>query len=83
MQICKWQKSTGLKKPVMLFLCCMFSLPLLAGEKVDMAFSLRESGKIYVVVAALLIIFAGMVVYLINLDRKVSRIEEQQKSNRE
>ncbi|AWM34680.1 CcmD family protein [Hymenobacter nivis] len=42
-----------------------------------MADDLRASGKIYVVVAAVVIIIAGLLVYLIALDRKVSRLEKR------
>lgn len=50
-------------------------------EKVEMADGMRSSGKIYVVVAVLAIIFAGLLIFLINIDRKVSKLEkESQKS---
>ena len=41
----------------------------------------RSVGKIYVVVAVLLIIFFGIILFLINLDRKISRLEKAQKNN--
>jgi CcmD family protein len=44
---------------------------------VDMADALRSSGKIYVVVAVLSIIFAGLVVYLVRLDRRITRMEKE------
>jgi multisubunit Na+/H+ antiporter MnhB subunit len=37
---------------------------------------LYSSGKIYVVVAVLVTILAGLILYLINLDRKISRLEK-------
>jgi CcmD family protein len=37
---------------------------------------MRSNGKIYVVVAVVGIIFAGIIVYLINLDSKISKIEK-------
>ena len=43
----------------------------------EMADALRQSGKIYVVVAAVVIIVAGLLVYLISLDRKVSKLEQE------
>ena len=50
---------------------------------VDMADGLRSSGKIYVVVAVVLIILAGLLLYLIGIERKVKKmektIEEQEK----
>ncbi len=45
---------------------------------VEMATGLRSSGKIYVVVAVLVVLFAGLAVYLFTIDRKVSRVEKQQ-----
>ncbi|MBI2968537.1 MAG: CcmD family protein [Bacteroidetes bacterium] len=46
---------------------------------VEMADALRASGKIYVVVAVLCLIFAGLIFYLIRIDRKVSGIEKKLK----
>jgi CcmD family protein len=43
----------------------------------EMADTMRSEGKIYVVVTILLIIFAGLIAYLVMLDRKVSRIEKK------
>jgi hypothetical protein len=40
----------------------------------EMADTMRSEGKIYVVVAILLVIFAGLIGYLVLLDRKVTRI---------
>jgi CcmD family protein len=48
----------------------------LKDEKPQMADALRSSGKIYVVVAVLVIILGGLFVYLVNTDRKISRIEK-------
>ena len=42
---------------------------------------MRSTGKIYVVVAVILAIFAGLVVFLIYLDRKLTRLENQIKDN--
>jgi hypothetical protein len=43
----------------------------------EMADTFRSNGKIYVVVAVILTIFAGIIIYLVRLDRKMSRIEKQ------
>lgn len=48
-----------------------------AQEKVEMAEGLRSSGKIYVVVAVLAVIFIGLLLFLISIDRKVSRLEKE------
>jgi CcmD family protein len=47
----------------------------------DMATEMRSNGKIYVVVAVLVTIFIGIVLYLIRLDRKLTRLEKESKIN--
>lgn len=42
-----------------------------------MADVMRSNGKIYVVVAVILTIFAGIIIYLIRLDRKITKLEKQ------
>jgi len=42
----------------------------------EMADVMRGNGKIYVVVLVLATIFAGIIVYLIRLDRKISKLEK-------
>ena len=37
---------------------------------------MRDNGKIYVVVAVMLTILAGLVLYLVRLDRKISKLEK-------
>ena len=39
--------------------------------------TLRSNGMIYVVVGVLVIIFIGIVIYLVNLDKKVGRLEKE------
>jgi CcmD family protein len=46
-------------------------------ESVPMADKFREDGKIYVVVAVVLIIFLGMLFYIFTLEKKISRIEKE------
>ncbi len=46
----------------------------------EMADGMRQSGKIYVVVAVLCIIFTGIVTYLIILDRKINKLEKEIKN---
>ena len=48
-----------------------------ADEKVQMADGLRASGKIYVVVAVVLIILAGLIIYLVQLDKKLRKLEKE------
>lgn len=44
------------------------------GQRADL---LRSDGKIYVVVAVILIIFLGIIVNMIRLERKMNRIEKE------
>lgn len=43
----------------------------------EMADALRQSGKIYVVVAVVAVVLAGLLFFLISLDRKISRLEKE------
>ena len=47
-------------------------------NEIEMADALYQSGKIYVVVCVLAVIFVGIVIYLINLDRKIRKLEKEQ-----
>ncbi len=58
----------------------MAFLPVSAFAKdVEMADILHENGKIYVVVGVIAIIFIGLVVYLITIDRRLTKIEKEEK----
>ena len=41
---------------------------------------MRETGKIYVVVAVIIAMFIGIIIYLISLDRKLTKLEDQIKN---
>jgi hypothetical protein len=47
----------------------------------EMADALRQDGKIWVVVASLLVMFAGLVLYLMRLESKLTKLEKHQKSH--
>jgi len=59
------------------FLLVLASPALRAQQEVTMADTLRSEGKIYVVVAIMLVIFAGIIAYLFSIDRKVTRLEKR------
>ena len=44
-------------------------------QDAEMADSFRAEGKIYVVVAIVVIVLAGLILYLFTLDRKISKLE--------
>jgi hydrogenase-4 membrane subunit HyfE len=66
----------------------IFSLLLLSmysavfAQQPEMAFDMRSSGKIYVVVAVLAVIFIGLFIHLILLDRRISRLEKARKEHK-
>ena len=59
-------------------LVMMATLNIFAQGDIDMATGLRSSGKIYVVVLVMLVLFFGVAAYLFILDRKISRLEKRQ-----
>lgn len=69
---------------ICLNLIALFTLigtPAFAQENnsVEMADTLRSNGKIYVVVAVIITIFIGLIAYLISLDRKITKLEQEKK----
>ena len=48
-----------------------------ANQQVEMADAFRADGKIYVVLAVVLVILLGLLFYVYLVDRKVTRIENQ------
>lgn len=46
-------------------------------EKVEMADVLRSSGKIYVVILTIVIVFIGLAIYLFSIDRRLKKIEKE------
>lgn len=44
--------------------------------RVEMADGMRSNGKIYVVVAVLVTILIGIVLYLVRLDRRIKKLED-------
>ncbi len=58
-------------------LMCSFAQSNVGAE---MATGLRSSGKIYVVVAVMVVLFLGLASYLFSIDKKITRLEKQQRS---
>ena len=48
-------------------------------KQVEMADKLRADGKIYVVIAVLVIILLGIILYVARLDKKITRLEKESK----
>lgn len=69
-----------LKRLVLTFFACMFTLlsiaqPATAQQGAPTDF-MRSDGKIYVVVAVIVVIVIGLFIYLVNLDRKITKLEQ-------
>ena len=55
-------------------------MPMLSlAQEVEMADTMRSNGKIYVVVGVIAIIFVGLLVYMIMLDRRLTKLEKEEK----
>jgi hypothetical protein len=79
-------------KKLLFFLLLFVSLQLNAqqvteparpGSDIEMADAMRKDGKIYIVVAVVATIMAGIIVYLVRLDNKISKLEEEVSSQQE
>ena len=65
------------RKPLLLLVMTMLGLTVFGQDKkVEMADFMRSSGRIYVVLAVMLTILAGLILYLVRLDRKISKLEK-------
>lgn len=47
-----------------------------AQDPVEMADTMRSSGKIYVVIAVMLTILLGLLLYVIRIEKKLNRLEK-------
>jgi uncharacterized membrane protein YidH (DUF202 family) len=50
-------------------------------QTIDMADTMYSNGKIYVVVAVILLIFAILILYLIKIDKKLTQLENKINQN--
>ncbi len=66
-------------KKILLSFLMLFLSPILFAQQapVEMADQMRSSGKIYVVIATIVIIFIGLAVYLFTIDRRLKKIERE------
>ncbi|RYY26782.1 MAG: CcmD family protein [Sphingobacteriaceae bacterium] len=61
---------------LILFLSTFFSFAQQTNT-VEMADQMRSSGKIYVVIATIVIVFVGLAVYLFSIDQRLKKIERE------
>lgn len=66
-----------MKKVLLSFLMLFLSTFLFAQQNnnVEMADEMRSSGKIYVVIVTIVIVFVGLAIYLFSIDRRLKKIE--------
>jgi hypothetical protein len=68
-------------RKIILLLLTFLSLPQIlfaqASDHVEMADKLRADGKIWVVVAVVAIVLAGIAINMFRIDSKVSKIEKE------
>jgi protein-S-isoprenylcysteine O-methyltransferase Ste14 len=48
-----------------------------SGSGIEMADEMRSSGKIYVVVAVIILILLALIAYLFTIDRKIKKLEQK------
>jgi len=68
-----------MKKITLLFLLLLSFVAVFAqaDSSVEMADAFRSSGKIYVVIATIAIVFTGLAIYLFTIDSRLKKIEKQ------
>lgn len=67
-----------LRNITMLLMAMLVSFAVIAQDKKpEMADTMRSNGRIYVVVAVLLTILIGLVLYVWRLDRKMTKLEKE------
>ena len=50
--------------------------PVFGQDRAEMADAMRSEGKIYVVVAIIAIVLAGLIFYLFTIEKKVKKLEK-------
>ena len=64
---------------LVMYTLMLFTVTVNAQQEVEMADTMRSEGKIYVIVAIVLIVLTGLIIYLFLMDRKLKKIEDRLK----
>ena len=65
------------KLTFLLFLLLSFTTLLAQDQPIEMADIFRSSGKIYVVIATIAIVFVGLAIFLFSIDSRLKKIEKE------
>ena len=65
---------------IVLMTLSVFALQVAHAQQIDSPDFMRSVGKIYVVAAVCLVILLTLFIYMIIIDRKITRIEKRQKN---
>ena len=71
-----------MKKRFLTLILIMCAQLAFTQDDVAMADTMRSNGKIYVVVAVILTILLGLVLYLVRIDKKISKLEKTELHNK-
>lgn len=65
----------------LLLVFILFALPVFSqnNQPAQMAETMRSNGKIYVVIAVILTILGGLITYVVSLDKKIRKMENDAK----
>jgi len=64
-------------KKIFLSAFLLLAYTMAFAQPVEMADALRSSGKIYVVITTIVVIFVGLAIYLFSIDRRLKKIEKE------
>jgi CcmD family protein len=64
-------------KKITLLALLLLGYTMAFAQPAEMADAMRSSGKIYVVIATIVIIFVGLAIYLFSIDRRLKKIEKE------
>lgn len=62
---------------LIMMMLCFVAVKAQNGQDVEMADTMRSSGKIYVVIGTIVIVFTGLAIYLFSIDRRLKKIEKE------
>lgn len=62
---------------IVLSLCSFLSFAQGPSGQSTIGSTMRSNGRIYVVIVVILVILAGLIIYLVRLDKKISRFEKE------